>query len=160
VSARPAKDAYLVAETIRLRHDLPMVDTVTGVICELALVDRPTRMSSSGVIGWTGPTISSPNGTSVRKGSPVWDHTPPNPRRVRSSGYVVPKARGTGVSWRPVEAAATMASRDHRAVRVGHRRWARDRFREEVRVRLYRFPPAALDKSPPSAPEVFVDCWR
>jgi hypothetical protein len=111
VSARPAKDAYLVAETIRLRHDLPMVDTVTGVICELALVDRPTRMSSSGVIGWTGPTISSPNGTSVRKRSPVWDHTPPNPRRVRSSGYVVPKARGTGVSWRPVEAAATVSER-------------------------------------------------
>jgi hypothetical protein len=29
VSARPAKDAYLVAETVRLRRDLPMVDTVT-----------------------------------------------------------------------------------------------------------------------------------
>jgi hypothetical protein len=29
VSARPAKDAYLVAETVRLRRDSPMVDTVT-----------------------------------------------------------------------------------------------------------------------------------
>ncbi|HEY6687901.1 MAG TPA: hypothetical protein VI094_16995 [Propionibacteriaceae bacterium] len=38
MSARPAKDAYVVAETVRLRHDLPMVDTVTGVICELALL--------------------------------------------------------------------------------------------------------------------------
>jgi hypothetical protein len=32
----------------------------------------------------------------------------------------------------------------HRAVLLGHRQWARDRFREEVRVPLYRFPPASL----------------
>jgi hypothetical protein len=31
-------DAYVVAETVRLRRELPMVDTVTDVTCELALL--------------------------------------------------------------------------------------------------------------------------
>jgi hypothetical protein len=38
VSARPAKDAYVVAETVRLRRDLPMVDTAADVTCKLALL--------------------------------------------------------------------------------------------------------------------------
>ena len=36
--ARPANDAYVIAETARLRRDLPMVDTVTDVTCELDLL--------------------------------------------------------------------------------------------------------------------------
>jgi hypothetical protein len=44
--------------------------------------------------------------------------------------------------------------------RGGATQRARDRFREEVWVLLYRFPPASLDESPPSAPEVLVDCRR
>ena len=32
-----AKDAYVIAETLRLRRDLPMVDTVTDLTRELAL---------------------------------------------------------------------------------------------------------------------------
>jgi hypothetical protein len=35
VRARPAKDAYVIAETVRLRRDLPMVDTATNVTREL-----------------------------------------------------------------------------------------------------------------------------
>src|SRR5829696_6881750 len=33
-----AKDAYVIAETLRLRRDLPMVDTVTDLTRELALL--------------------------------------------------------------------------------------------------------------------------
>ena len=36
--ARPAKDAYVIAETVGLRRDLPMVDTATDVTRELALL--------------------------------------------------------------------------------------------------------------------------
>jgi hypothetical protein len=36
VRARPAKDAHVIGETVRLRRDLPMVDTVTDVTRELA----------------------------------------------------------------------------------------------------------------------------
>jgi GNAT superfamily N-acetyltransferase len=58
--------------------------------------------------------------------------------------YVVPEARSTGVSWRLVEAARSPGERRGPSAAVllgGHRQWARDRFREELRVPLYRCPP-------------------
>jgi hypothetical protein len=71
--------------------------------------------SSSGVIGWTGTSSSSPNATGARKGSQVWDHTPLSPRRVRSSGCMWSLRHAVRASWRLVEAAAALASRE------GHR---------------------------------------
>jgi len=58
--------------------------------------------------------------------------------------YVVPQARITGVSWRLVEAAVALASREgHRQLHYwvgvdnGRAIW----FRKELRVPLYRLPP-------------------
>jgi hypothetical protein len=65
VSARPTNDAYVVAETVRLRRDLPMVDTVTDVTYELAWLTgtgatrTPSAMSSLRHAAWPCPGDSS-----------------------------------------------------------------------------------------------------
>jgi GNAT superfamily N-acetyltransferase len=56
--------------------------------------------------------------------------------------YVVPDARGTGVSWRLVEAAAAWQRRTAMAALLlgGNRQRSRDRFRQELRVPFKRLP--------------------
>ena len=59
--------------------------------------------------------------------------------------YVVPEARGTGVSWRLVEAAAASGNAERLCAALllgGNRQWSRDRFRQELRVPFKRLPPS------------------
>ena len=76
---------------------------------------RSTRTSSSGVIGWTGPTASLPNARRPQGIASVGTYAAEPSAGEIFGLYVVPEARGTGVSWRLVEAAAALASRE------GHR---------------------------------------